>query len=112
MLRLLWRLIWRGLRQRSLLARLNKPVAVAVALYFYRLTKAGGAERIICQLAGALAERGFDVHLVSWDTSDAQAFYPLHTTVRWTKLGFCPGISDKLCRTRALARLLKEGNGK
>ncbi len=36
-----------------------------VGLYFSRLGNAGGgAERMICQLAGALAERGFYVYLL------------------------------------------------
>jgi len=80
----------------------------SVALFFYRLTGSGGAERMICQLAGALAERDFRVHLASWDPPDAKAFYPLHPAVRWERLGFHAGIADKLRRTRALARVLKD----
>lgn len=80
-----------------------------IGLYFHRLGNAGGgAERMICQLAGALAERGFQVHLVSWDAAEAKTFYPLHPAVHWTRLGFAQGSLDKLRRTRALARLLKD----
>lgn len=89
---------------------LSHRVFGSVALYFHRLTIPGGAERMICQLAIALAERGFHVYLISWDPPDAQAFYPVPTTVTWIKLGFCPGIADKLRRTRALTRVLKDND--
>jgi glycosyltransferase involved in cell wall biosynthesis len=79
----------------------------SVALFFYRLTDSGGAERMICQLASALAERGFHVHLASWDPLGATAFYPLHPAVHWVKLGFHPGVFDKLRRARALAQVLR-----
>ena len=47
-----------------------------VGLYFSRLSNAdGGSERMICQLAGALAECGFCVYLITWDASEAQAFH-------------------------------------
>jgi glycosyltransferase involved in cell wall biosynthesis len=82
----------------------------SVACYFYCLANAGGAERMICQLASALAERGFHVCLVSWDQPDAKAFYPLHPAVRWERLGFRSGILDKLRRTRALARTLRNND--
>jgi GalNAc-alpha-(1->4)-GalNAc-alpha-(1->3)-diNAcBac-PP-undecaprenol alpha-1,4-N-acetyl-D-galactosaminyltransferase len=80
----------------------------SVALFFYRLTGSGGAERMICQLASALAERDFRVHLASWDPLGATAFYPLHPAVQWIKLGFHPGIFDKLRRVRALAQVLRD----
>jgi GalNAc-alpha-(1->4)-GalNAc-alpha-(1->3)-diNAcBac-PP-undecaprenol alpha-1,4-N-acetyl-D-galactosaminyltransferase len=79
-----------------------------VGLYFHRLGQAGGgAERMVCQLAGALVERGFRVHLVSWDAADTETFYPLHPDVQWTRLGFSGGLLDKLRRIYALARVLK-----
>lgn len=80
--------------------------ATAVALYFYRLGgTGGGAERMVCQLAGALARRGFEVHLISWDAKDATAFYQIDPAVRWAKLGFAPGRMDKLRRVRSLHAL-------
>ncbi len=82
---------------------------MTVALFFFRLATAGGAERIICWLAGALAERGFRVHLFSLDEPDASAFFPLHPAVRWDKLGFRPGVLDKLRRTRELSARLRKG---
>lgn len=80
-----------------------------VALYFHRLgNSGGGAERIICTVANVLVDRGFTVHLISWDDEKAQTFYPLSHGVVWHRLGFKEGIVDKFRRCRALARLLRE----
>lgn len=79
-----------------------------IALYFQRLDRqGGGAERMLCQLANALVQRGFVVHVVSWDGPEARTFYPLNSAVRWHRLGFSSGVLDKLRRTRALAQLLR-----
>jgi glycosyltransferase involved in cell wall biosynthesis len=85
---------------------------MVVALYFYGLSKAGGAERMICQLANALDARGFGVHLISWDDEDARTYYPLAPGIRWHRLGFRPGLADKLRRTRVLASRLREFGAK
>ena len=81
---------------------------VSVALYFYRIGGAGGgAERMVCQLASALVNRGFDIHLITWDVEDAKSFYPIDPEVQWTKLGFAPGRMDKFRRIRALHAMLR-----
>ena len=81
---------------------------VSIALYFYRIGGAGGgAERMVCQLASALAKRGFDVHLITWDVEDAKSFYLIDPEVQWTKLGFAPGRMDKLRRIRALHAMFR-----
>ncbi len=80
---------------------------MTVALFFFRLAEAGGAERMICWLAGALVERGFRVILVSWDEPGAKPFFPLHSAVIWKKMGFHSGLFDKFRRTRELARALR-----
>lgn len=96
------------------LTPIRKPVKLStnkgpVALYFQRLGRqGGGAERMLCQLAGALAARGRIVHVVSWDGPDAQTFYPLDPRVTWHKLGFNRGVRDKLRRTLALARVFRQ----
>jgi GalNAc-alpha-(1->4)-GalNAc-alpha-(1->3)-diNAcBac-PP-undecaprenol alpha-1,4-N-acetyl-D-galactosaminyltransferase len=89
------------------------PLAVApasikgqVALYFYRLGTVGGAQRMICLLANALCERGFAVHMITWDEPQARAFFALDPRVVWSRLGFRSGATDKLRRTGALIRLL------
>ncbi|MEW6676330.1 MAG: glycosyltransferase [Pseudomonadota bacterium] len=84
--------------------------AYGVAFYLHRLSGPGGAERMVCQLAGALAERGRDVHLLSWDQIGAKSFYPLHPAVAWSRLGFSSGAGDKIRRTRELIRYLKKNS--
>jgi len=90
-------------------SRPHRPASEAIAFYFYKLGAAGGgAERMVCQLASAMAQRGFVVHLITWDTSDASAFYPIDPAVHWSKLGFAPGAADKLRRVRSLYRTLRD----
>ena len=79
-----------------------------VALYFFRLSQSsGGAERMLVMLARALADRGHEVHVVSWDPPGSVAFYELPGNIRWHQLGFAPGARDKMRRTFALARMLR-----
>ena len=63
---------------------------------------------MICLLANALCERGFAVHLITWDGPDAHPLYALDPRIVWSRLGFRPGLTDKLRRTRALTRLLRD----
>jgi len=87
---------------------MTRAVCAPVALYFHRLgNSGGGAERVICALSNALFERGFAVHLISWDDKKAHTFYSLSQGVVWHRLGFRVGVLDKLRRSRALARLLR-----
>jgi GalNAc-alpha-(1->4)-GalNAc-alpha-(1->3)-diNAcBac-PP-undecaprenol alpha-1,4-N-acetyl-D-galactosaminyltransferase len=87
--------------------RPSRPATIG--LYFYRLSGAGGgAERMVCQLAVALADRGFRVHLITFDRADSQTFYPLQPDVNWMKLGFSHGSLDKLRRIRELKAFLKD----
>lgn len=81
--------------------------SLVVVFYFFRLTSAGGAERMIIRLANALVERGFSVGLVSWDDADSRAFYPIDQRVRWHRLGIQSGFVDKIRRTRCLVRQLR-----
>jgi glycosyltransferase involved in cell wall biosynthesis len=114
-----------AVREKQLLAQMGQgPLAVApasvkgrtavplvhpVAFYFHRLgTVGGGAERMICLLANALCERGFAVHMITWDEPHAHTFFALDPRVVWSRLGFRPGAGDKLRRTHTLARLLHE----
>jgi len=76
-------------------------------MYFYQLSKAGGAERMLCALANALSSQGHRVHVVSWDPPGARSYYTLHEDVAWHRLGFKAGLSDKVRRTYALSQLLR-----
>lgn len=82
----------------------------SIALYFYSLANAGGAERMVCQIARALLERGYSVYIVSWDNSTASSYYPLHSSIKWLKLGFHPTRLDKIRRTRKLMLALKQND--
>ena len=90
--------LWQGVMSRQ----------YPVALFFHRLGKSGGgAQRMICQLANALVERNFTTHVVSWDDPEAQSHYPLDARVIWNRMGFRPGMRDKVRRTAQLARLFR-----
>lgn len=47
---------------------------------------AGGVERMIVLLMNAMCERGHSVSLLTWDSADAETFYPLNSNVSWHKL--------------------------
>ena len=89
--------------------RTAPPLGHSVALYFHRLgNTGGGAERMICLLANALCKRGFAVHMITWDDPDVPGLYALDPRIVWSRLGFRPDVADKLRRTAALARLLRD----
>src|SRR6478609_3809742 len=89
--------------------RTAPPLGHPVALYLHRLgNTGGGAERMICLLANALCKRGFAVHMITWDDPDVPGLYALDPRIVWSRLGFRPYVTDKLRRTGALARLLRD----
>ncbi len=77
-----------------------------VAFYFHRLSQAGGAERVICQVANELSDRGIEVHVMSLDASDAGSFYPIANSVTWHRLGSSTGIIGKVRRVREMAAIM------
>lgn len=48
---------------------------------------AGGLERNIVRIANYLAERGYDVSLLSFDFPEAEAFYQINPKITWHRLG-------------------------
>jgi glycosyltransferase involved in cell wall biosynthesis len=46
----------------------------------------GGVERMVISIMNAMAERGHDVSLFSWDGAAAAAFYPMSPDVTWRRL--------------------------
>lgn len=83
-------------------------MGLIVALYFFRLSNSeGGAERMLLRLASDLSERGHTVHIVSWDSLNAETFHDLPPSVVWHRLEFQPGWFNKLRRTLLLFRLLR-----
>src|SRR5262245_28262574 len=62
---------------------------------------------MVCLLAEALAIRGFQVHLISWDRLDAVSFYTLPGNVKWHRLDFSPGSVDKMRRLASVYGVLR-----
>jgi glycosyltransferase involved in cell wall biosynthesis len=65
---------------------------------------------MVCLLANALLERGFIVHLVSWDEPQAKSFFPISSDVKWYRLGFRPGAIDKLRRIKTVTTVLRKND--
>jgi glycosyltransferase involved in cell wall biosynthesis len=73
---------------------------------------AGGVERSAVNLMNAMADRGHDVTLFTWDLAGAQPFYPMNDAIRWYRLDMGhaerkAGTSlrlKRLSRFRGLAR--------
>jgi GalNAc-alpha-(1->4)-GalNAc-alpha-(1->3)-diNAcBac-PP-undecaprenol alpha-1,4-N-acetyl-D-galactosaminyltransferase len=77
------------------------------------LAGAGGAERVLCALAGELAERGHDVEIASFDAPGSSNFYPLDRRVARLHLGIgkvarSSGPLDLLRQAAALRALLRK----
>jgi len=88
---------------------LNKEAEVgeSVGLYFQKLGgKGGGAEKMLCFLAEELLNRGYTVHIFSWDPPCASSFYKISDDVHWHKMNFLGGFRDKVRRSIILFRLL------
>lgn len=60
---------------------------ITVALFFHRISSAGGAERMICWLANVLQISGFQVVLFSQDSeADDKSFYKLNKEIIWIRI--------------------------
>ena len=74
----------------------------------------GGSERVLADLTGALAGRGHEVSLASFDAADAEPFYPIAREVRRIALGLGDvsrhtSAASGLRRIAALRRLARRG---
>lgn len=70
---------------------------------------AGGAERVLCLVCSALAARGHQVTIVSFDRPGSTSFYRLDARVRWLQLAIgdtqrTARVTDTLRRMIALRR--------
>ncbi|HEX8841041.1 MAG TPA: glycosyltransferase family 4 protein [Sphingomicrobium sp.] len=77
------------------------------------LAGAGGAERVLCAVAGELAERGHDVEIASFDPPGSSDFYALDPRVARLHLGIgkvsrSSGPVDLLRQAAALRALLRK----
>jgi glycosyltransferase involved in cell wall biosynthesis len=63
---------------------------------------AGGVERMAVNIMNAMAERGHDVTLFTWDLAEAETFYPMSESIRWYRLdmGHAGRKADNVLRTR------------
>jgi glycosyltransferase involved in cell wall biosynthesis len=73
----------------------------------------GGAERVAVWISGALARRGHEVTIASFDLSGEISFYPLDPSVRWLPLGVGhvrrgTSAGEALRRTAALRRVTRQ----
>ncbi len=73
----------------------------------------GGAERVLAEISRALAERGHEVAILSFDPPGGEPFYPLHPAVRRISMGIGdvrsgtgPGVAVR--RIAAMRRLAKK----
>lgn len=83
---------------------------VNIALYFYSLENAGGAERILISLANAFSKRGYIVHVISWDISLTSSFFSLDESITWHQLGFGTRLANKIRRTYHLFETLRKNS--
>ena len=82
--------------------------SISISIFFYKITNAGGAERMVCLLANEMSRRGFLVYLVTLDEDSSTSFYPLDPSVNWLKIGFNHGFLDKFRRVISLYRIIKK----
>jgi len=64
---------------------MTTPIKVVFACRNFD-SMAGGIERMATNIMNSLVDRGFDVSLITWDTSSAIAHYPLHPSISCYKL--------------------------
>lgn len=65
----------------------------------------GGAEKVFCEMANALSERGMDVHAVCCEEKEGLPGYPLDRRVNFVNAGLVPfpwWLDDAVIRFRAL----------
>jgi glycosyltransferase involved in cell wall biosynthesis len=54
---------------------------------------AGGVQRMCNAIMSEMVARGHEVHLLTWDATDARSFFPIASDVQWHKLGVGhPGV--------------------
>lgn len=72
--------------------------------------QAGGAERVIAQIAAQAVARGWNVTVIAFDDPGDPVYHPLHSAVALRRLGLPPsGAACSVRRVTALRRALREG---
>jgi glycosyltransferase involved in cell wall biosynthesis len=72
----------------------------------------GGAERVLSFVVNGLAEKGYEVTLLTFDERDLNTFYEIHPAVKRISLGIGnaeknASLSETIARMRALRRIVK-----
>jgi GalNAc-alpha-(1->4)-GalNAc-alpha-(1->3)-diNAcBac-PP-undecaprenol alpha-1,4-N-acetyl-D-galactosaminyltransferase len=57
-----------------------------ICLFFQTITRAGGAEKKICELSNCLIRAGYEVHLITLDKVNDQSFYKISNKIQWHKI--------------------------
>lgn len=57
-----------------------------ICLYFQSISRAGGAEKKICELSNYLDSIGYKVFLLTLDSNDDKPFYHLNQRIKWLKI--------------------------
>ncbi len=73
----------------------------------------GGSERVISMIASGLAQRGYEIELLTFDTTSGDCLYPLHPAVntRWLGIGDAgakAGLLESYRRMLALRRYISQ----
>lgn len=73
----------------------------------------GGAERVLADVSGGLAQKGHDVSVVTFDRPDACPFYALDTKVSYRPLNIGhiherASLAETIARMKALRKTVKE----
>jgi hypothetical protein len=63
---------------------------------------AGGVERMATNIMNAMAARGHEVSLFTWDLDDAEPFYPMDESITWHRLDM--GHAGRVAGNRLRAR--------
>ena len=100
--------VWSGIKTAGNQKLEGLAIVTAVAFYFHRLSRSGGAERMICRVAAELSGRGLDVHLLSLDSADAQSFYAIGREITWHRLGLSSGPTGKVRRVRRMVAIMRQ----
>jgi glycosyltransferase involved in cell wall biosynthesis len=72
----------------------------------------GGAERVMADISGSLAERGHEISVLTFDKPDSEDFYEVNSKIRRLRLGLGSttdrvGPLSMVARTRALRRVAR-----
>jgi GalNAc-alpha-(1->4)-GalNAc-alpha-(1->3)-diNAcBac-PP-undecaprenol alpha-1,4-N-acetyl-D-galactosaminyltransferase len=77
--------------------------------------RAAGAERVLCILANAWAEKGWEVTILTLEDGHEAPFYPLHASIRVRPLAlqkdstsFLSGLTNNLGRLRTIRRAIRQ----